>query len=87
MRKMITAALLYLKCRLLRNFSTYQSLIVSAKSCDRCKRHADAEFHEFLSIDRQAGHGSVFGDEQQLKFDLCQHCAKAILGDWIKISS
>ncbi|EPS6101804.1 hypothetical protein [Providencia manganoxydans] len=70
-------------------FSTYQSLMVSAKSCDRCKRHAyvdDAEFHEFLSIDRQAGYGSVFGDGQQLKLDLCQHCVKAVLGDWMKIS-
>lgn len=71
-------------------FSTYQSFMVSAKSCDRCKRHADAddaEFHEFLTIDRQAGYGSVFGDGQQLKLDLCQHCVKTVLGDWMKILS
>lgn len=67
----------------------YNALIVSAKSCDRCHYHAekdDSEFHEFLSIDRQASFGSIFGDGNRLKLDLCQRCVKALLNPWLSVS-
>ncbi|MEK8164829.1 hypothetical protein [Morganella morganii] len=46
----------------------------------------DPEFHEFLSIDRQVGFGSVFGDGNHLKLDLCQHCVKTLLNSWLSVS-
>lgn len=67
----------------------HETIVISAKSCDRCRLHAeknDPEFHEFLSIDRQAGFGSVFGDGNRLKLDLCQHCVKALLNQWLSVS-
>ncbi|HCB1932726.1 TPA: hypothetical protein MYQ42_003698 [Proteus mirabilis] len=70
-------------------FIPNEALVISAKSCDRCHFHAEKdnpEFHEFLSIDRQVGFGSVFGDGNHLKLDLCQHCVKALLNPWLSVS-
>jgi hypothetical protein len=59
--------------------------------CDRCGRQAelddlDCEFHEFTSIQYKAGYGSVFGDGNNVEVDLCQHCVKDTLGEWIRIT-
>ncbi|EJD6412119.1 hypothetical protein I5F07_19920 [Proteus vulgaris] len=70
-------------------FSAHEVITVSAKSCDRCNCHAekdDSEFNEFLSIDRLAGFGSVFGDGNRLTLDLCQHCVKSLLNPWLSVS-
>ncbi|EMN3010759.1 hypothetical protein AB7Y49_19125 [Providencia vermicola] len=70
-------------------FTAHEVIIISAKYCDRCHLHAekdDPEFHEFLSIDRQAGFGSTFGDGNNLKLDLCQHCVKELLNPWLSVS-
>lgn len=70
-------------------YTKYETTIVSAKSCDRCHYRAekhDSEFHEFLSIERQAGFGSAFGDGNHLKLDLCQHCMKELLSPWLSVS-
>ncbi len=70
-------------------FTSHKIIVVSAKSCDRCNYHAEKdtpEFHEFLSIDRKAGFGSVFGDGNHLKLDLCQHCVKELLNSWLSVS-
>ena len=66
-----------------------ETIVISAKSCDKCHFHAEKdtlEFHEFLSIDRKAGFGSVFGDGNRLKLDLCQRCVKALLNQWLSVS-
>ncbi|RYG37935.1 MAG: hypothetical protein EON93_02845 [Burkholderiales bacterium] len=58
--------------------------------CDRCGRLADlgeVEFQESISIDTKAGYGSIFGDGNGLQVDLCQHCLKATLGPWLRVSS
>lgn len=73
----------------MQSFAIQKSIIISAKSCDRCHFYAekdDPEFHEFLSINRQAGFGSVFGDGNRLKLDLCQHCVKALLNPWLSVN-
>lgn len=70
----------------MQHFSQEEKVVLSAKTCDRCKRRAekdDIEFQEFLTIDHRAGYGSVFGDGSQLRLDLCQHCIKAVLGHWL----
>ncbi len=70
-------------------FTSQKTTIISAKSCDRCHLHAekdDLEFHEFLSINRRVGFGSVFGDGKYVRLDLCQRCVKALLNTWLSIS-
>ena len=55
--------------------------------CDRCARQvdqADMEFAEFLSFAHQGGYGSVFGDGHEIEVDLCQHCVKEVLGQWVR---
>ena len=57
--------------------------------CDRCERVAEAdevEFQEFTSIDHTAGYGSIFGDGMRVQIDLCQHCLKQALGQWLKVT-
>jgi hypothetical protein len=57
--------------------------------CDRCGRVAllgDAEFEEMVSIESRAGYGSVFGDGNDVQVDLCQHCLKVVLGQWLRVS-
>ncbi|HHL1766934.1 TPA: hypothetical protein ACQ29P_000860 [Klebsiella pneumoniae] len=71
----------------MQQFSKVEVLSLSAKICDRCGRQAElatSEFQEFLSLDRVAGYGSVFGDGECLRLDLCQHCTKKLLGVWIQ---
>ncbi|WP_272670032.1 hypothetical protein [Providencia sp. PROV178] len=73
----------------MQTFTPCETLTITAKSCDKCLFHAEKdtpEFHEFLSIDRQAGFGSVFGDGNHLKLDLCQHCVKELLNPWLFVS-
>ncbi|MDB9569444.1 hypothetical protein OW293_022990 [Providencia rettgeri] len=70
-------------------FTIQETVVISAKSCDRCLFHAekdDPEFHEFLSIDRRVGFSSIFGDGNHLKLDLCQHCMKELLNPWLSAS-
>jgi len=67
--------------------SRTEVLSISAKKCDRCGKLSnidDAEFKEFLSIDRVCGYGSVFGDGERIAVDLCQRCVKNILGEWLR---
>ncbi|MCQ8230569.1 hypothetical protein [Pectobacterium carotovorum] len=45
------------------------------------------EFQEFLSVGRIADFGSIFGDGESLRLDLCQHCVKDVLGQWIQIGN
>ena len=57
--------------------------------CDRCSRESEDgeyEFFEFTSIDYKAGYGSIFGDGNQVEIDLCQHCLKETLGEWLRIT-
>ena len=71
----------------MQQFSKVEVFSLSAKVCDRCGRRAElatSEFQEFLSLDRVAGYGSVFGDGECLRLDLCQHCTKKLLGVWIQ---
>ncbi|EJD6049399.1 hypothetical protein KKI84_004161 [Providencia rettgeri] len=70
-------------------FIPKETIIISAKICDKCHFFAEKdnpEFNEFLSIDRRAGFGSIFGDGNCLKLDLCQHCMKALLNQWLSVS-
>jgi hypothetical protein len=64
---------------------------VVAVACDRCGREISAddgiEWPERLTISFRAGYGSIFGDDRQVECDLCQHCLKEALGQWLRISN
>jgi len=66
--------------------------IIESKECDCCHRKVLAnkiddmsEFQEFCHIRLVGGYGSIFGDEARIEVDLCQHCLKKLLGDYIRI--
>ena len=59
---------------------------VKAIICDCCKTEYadDIECQEFLHFWNKGGYGSVFGDGVVVRLDLCQHCIKKLLGEFIK---
>lgn len=62
---------------------------VVALQCDRCGTKygsSSREFEEFASIDRKAtGDSSIFGYASSVQLDLCQHCLKDTLGEWLRV--
>jgi len=61
---------------------------ISSYVCDRCGREAEAqgeEAEEFISIEQVCGYGSIFGDGNRISVDICQHCLKDVLGEWLRI--
>jgi hypothetical protein len=58
-------------------------------TCDCCKEEYlgkdTFELEEFLSLSQVCGYESVFGDGNTLELDLCQHCVKKLLEDYIRI--
>lgn len=57
--------------------------------CDSCnlvalKSSGQYEFQEFISIRISGGYGSIFGDCTIWECDLCQNCAKKILGRYLR---
>jgi hypothetical protein len=57
-------------------------------TCDCCKTvYSDImEMQEFLHYANDAGYGSIMGDGNRLRLDLCQHCTKKLLGDYIRVA-
>lgn len=75
----------------MREYGSVERRAVVDLVCDRCGFKASDEPNgferqEFLSHHDTAGYASVFGDMNKVDLDLCQHCVKAALGDWIKIT-
>lgn len=70
---------------------------LQACTCDRCGRRmrphdppgspAGSEWNGKLSLDWDCGYGSAFGDGAHVSLDLCQHCARDVLGAWLRITS
>lgn len=58
-----------------------------AITCDKCKKEYDdiMEMQEFLHYVNDAGYGSVMGDGNKLRLDLCQYCTNELLGPFIRI--
>lgn len=64
--------------------------IVDKLVCDRCGREMDpetdiVEWQEAVTVAFTGGYGSVFGDTDTFRCDLCQHCVKETLGPYIKL--
>ena len=62
--------------------------LCTAIICDKCGKRITPDdwidWQEALQIRFTGGFGSVFGDEMSFRCDLCQHCVKDVLGDYIK---
>jgi len=70
---------------------------ITSVICDVCKKEFffgdwkeksqdGLEIQEFTSINRTGGYGSIFGDMNEIKLDICQHCLKEKLGQFIRIN-
>ena len=47
--------------------------------CDICKKEFDAkkdimEVQEFIYVRNIGGYNSIFGDDEEIYYDICQHC-------------
>jgi len=64
---------------------------LAACTCDRCQRPLTptepGEWEERLSLDHSCGFDSIFGDGNLVCLDLCQHCVRELLGEWLRIES
>jgi len=60
-------------------------------TCDRCHREMvpnalDCEHQERIAIRFRAGYSSVIGDGNLVEADICQHCLKEVLGEWLRVT-
>jgi len=58
--------------------------------CDVCKKEFSCdkdimELEEFHHIRFRGGYASVFADDVPYKVDICQHCFKKLLGEYITV--
>ena len=65
---------------------------IKFKECDKCHKKFDinnvddvCEMQEFLHFRNTGGYGSIFGDEAKIELDLCQHCTKEVLGQYLRV--
>jgi hypothetical protein len=65
---------------------------IESYQCDVCKKTWECEgkiedqmeIQEFTHLKWTGGYGSVFGDGVPKELDICQHCLKEKLGEWIQ---
>jgi len=72
----------------MRQITSIQKQVLKVISCDRCKRDLtdELERQEALVIVETGGYSSVFGDGADINLDLCQHCIKELLGEWMTVT-
>ena len=61
-----------------------------SKTCDKCKttytkENKPFEFQEFHHIRIRGGYGSVWGDEEIIECDFCQHCLYEMIKDYMRV--
>jgi hypothetical protein len=62
--------------------------VVDQIKCDRCGKvtaRDELDFHAMNSIGFSAGYASIFGDGNRVDIDLCEHCLKDTLGEWLRV--
>jgi hypothetical protein len=73
----------------MKNFEGKVVKVISKLICDGCGEQAtpdDYTFHEFISISKRCGYGSIHGDGKQFNIDLCQQCFADMCGDSLTIT-
>ena len=60
---------------------------VTSITCDVCKKEYVPtdyfEYQEIVTVSFVGGYGSIFGDGNKVRIDICQHCFKEKLGQYI----
>lgn len=72
----------------MKHFKNIKIKEVSKLTCDSCGEQAtpsDYVFHEFISINKRCGYGSIHGDGNQFSIDLCQQCFANMCGDSLTV--
>jgi len=71
---------------------TVENKVPESITCDVCKKayyygsgEDIIEIQEFHYINFRGGYGSVFGDDVSMKGEICQHCLKKKLGEYLVI--
>ena len=80
-----------------------QETVNTAIICDCCKKAfvprarnekkgvldfaTDYEIQEMLHWETIGGYSSIFGDCSRIQIDLCQHCVKKLLGEYLQIDN
>ena len=63
---------------------------ITAIRCDICKKEFAVEDYEecqeFLHINFTGGYGSIFGDENKVQCDICQHCLYSFISKYARIN-
>jgi hypothetical protein len=68
-----------------------EQLFIISYTCDKCGLVAKPdgntvmEYQEFMSWTNEGGYNSVFGDGDLIMLELCQHCIKELLGEYIRV--
>ena len=67
-------------------------LEVSEIKCDICGNTYSTdvgqdvfEAQEFLQISFKGGYGSIFGDGSEVECEICQHCLKEKMGEFLRV--
>ncbi len=65
---------------------TVEQTTTVAIQCDICKKqYTDTiDLQEFILIEGVGGYGSVIGDGTAYEVDICQHCFKEKLGQFLR---
>lgn len=67
---------------------TVRKDIPATKICDKCAKKVTVddmiEWQEFYHIRLTGGYGSVFGDTEEVKCDLCQKCLLEMIKDYYR---
>jgi len=68
-----------------------ESKVLVSVTCDVCKKEffyesvqERMEIEEFHYIRFTGGYGSIFGDGASISCDICQHCLKEKLGEYLE---
>ena len=65
-----------------------ETRMLSELNCDICGMdiiNTPLEEQESISISDAGGYGSVWGDGYEYQLDMCQHCFKEKLGQYVRI--
>lgn len=75
----------------MKNYIKVQKTVseICSITCDACNvEYKDSmETQEFLNYNDTCGYMSIFGDNNRISLDLCQHCIKRLLGKYIRITN
>ena len=65
-----------------------ETAVIKSITCDVCKEEYKETFdlQEFVHLDFDCGYGSIFNDGNTIECDICQHCLKEKLGDYLRIT-